>query len=54
MLRSRSFEEMNALHDAKTALHRLSLKEQIMSGIFVKLTLFFIVNSFWANFYVGE
>lgn len=33
--------------------HLMQCKKQIFSSEFMLLTLFFLVNSFWANFYIG-
>mmetsp|Transcript_2839 Transcript_2839/g.6562 ORF Transcript_2839/g.6562 Transcript_2839/m.6562 type:complete len:518 (+) Transcript_2839:93-1646(+) len=49
--------DANAVEDVavegSVLLHDASLSEQMRSPEFIHLTLFFLVNSFWANFYIG-
>jgi hypothetical protein len=37
----------------KVDLHHQSFEEQISSGVYIRLSVFFLVTSFWANFYIA-
>ena len=46
-------DDETAIKSPLTRLQDASLKEQLTSGIFLRLTMFFLVTSFWANFYIA-
>jgi MFS family permease len=37
----------------KVDLHHQSFQEQISSGVYIRLSVFFLVTSFWANLYIA-
>lgn len=52
LLKERDPEEALG-HLEKLDLTNLSFVEQLSSGVYIRLSIFFLVTSFWANFYIA-